>query len=229
MNYIWDLIIRAEQSGIPKHELQFVVAKSFSPYMELSSGLLNSTYVERIVEINPHYRFDELFGELLDVNYEEDMELRETIFDILVHYMAEFDLRSGMNKREFHIRFAMAELEQGLWGERVRERWALFGRREQETVAANLLNLYETGEAVYWFKDTIAKLYPESIVSLKSDDWNELLVHIDKRENERDRVKVGLLKELFLPIGYGADVFWREYVGVIGAEQTMIIGETALY
>ena len=61
MNYIWDIIIKARQLGIDETKIKFIAAKSYSPYMELSNENINFKDIEQEVELNPYYRFFEIF------------------------------------------------------------------------------------------------------------------------------------------------------------------------
>lgn len=112
MNYIWDLLVRAGRSGIKRSDIHFVPAKVYSPYMELSHADLNAAAVEQEVEVNPYYRFYDIFRDLFDPNNAEDSELRETLFDLIIHFLAELDLMQGMNKREYQIRFTLREMQE---------------------------------------------------------------------------------------------------------------------
>lgn len=229
MNYIWDLLIRAQQSGIDKRDIQFACASSFSPYMELSLTTLNSRIIEPNVEINPFYRFHEIFGELCDHSCADDEELHEVLFDIVVHFLAELDLMQGMNKREFYIRFIIADLEKGVFGSRVMKKFALFSSTEKEAIGHNLLRLYETGEAVYLLKDLVRKLLCNTILYAKSGRENELLFYLGQERDAAVQSKIELLQELFLPFWYTVELIWDDHVGIIGVEETMRLGETALY
>ncbi len=228
MNYIWDLIIRAEQSGIPRQELHFVKAASFSPYMELSLSVLNTDKVEHQVEINPYYRFNTLFSDLFDVNMEEDHELRHALFDILVHFLAELDLMQGMNQREFYIRFLIRDMHSGCFGQSVQEKIALFDRQEQDIIACHLLQLYETNEFIYYFTRTIREMFRGAMIGCKQNK-DELLVYLGVEATPELRMKLQLIKELFLPIWFEVDLFWHDYVGIIDVDSSMRLDEVALY
>ena len=91
MNYVWDVIILARQLGVEIKKINFVEAKSYSPYMELSYKDINSTIIEGDIEVNPYYRFYEIFKDLFNINNSEEVELRETLFDILMHFLSRID------------------------------------------------------------------------------------------------------------------------------------------
>ncbi|GIO01000.1 hypothetical protein J5TS2_16680 [Brevibacillus halotolerans] len=229
MNYIWDLLIKAERSGIEKKRVQFALAKVFSPYMELSLENLNAKEVDQIVEINPYYRFYEIFRDLFDPNIETDVELRNSLFDVLIHFLAEIDLMQGMNKREYYIRFLQQDLETGVFGRSVEDNIHLFTKEEREMIASNLLRLYETGEAVYLLKDTTKKVFTRSTIYANCEEKDELLFYIGQPETPIARAKIELIKDLFLPVRFSTELYWSYHFGIMEVEETMQVDYIALY
>lgn len=197
MNYIWDLLVRAGRSGIKRSDIHFVPAKVYSPYMELSHADLNAAAVEQEVEVNPYYRFYDIFRDLFDPNNAEDSELRETLFDLIIHFLAELDLMQGMNKREYQIRFTLREMQEGVFGERIRQRLKLFGREEQEVIAGHVLRLFDTGEAVHLLRELLVRMFPRSTLYANCEDKDELLLYIGEEERPETREKLELILELF--------------------------------
>lgn len=229
MNYIWDLVIKARRAGIAKGELQFKAAKVYSPYMELSQEAINAKTVDKTVEVNPFYRFDEIFRELFDVNYTGEPELRQVLFDIVMHLLADIDLTQGMNKREYYIRFVLRDLEAGLFGRQAAEHIKLFTQEEQEIIAGNLLRLYETGEAVYLLKDTMRKIFPYSTIYANCEEKDELLLYVGQAETAAARAKLALIQDIFLPVRFQTEIYWRNHFGILDVEETMQIDSIALY
>lgn len=229
MNYIWDLIIRGQELGMAKKDIHFLPAKVYSPYMELSQEDLNAMTVARDVEVNPYYRFYDIFNDMFDINNTEDTELRGALFDILIHFLADIDLMQGMNKREYYIRFVLRDIQDGLLGEVVKAHISLFDREEQEIIAVNVLRLYDTGEALYLLRDTVSRMFRRSTIYAISEEKDELLLYIGQRENETARNKLQLIMELLLPIQYSAEVYWNDHFGIIDEDYTMIQDRIALY
>ena len=94
MNYIWEVALQAKEDGIDEQELFFVPARDSSPYMEVSFTDLNLTMVkQKEIEVNPLYRFGEIFGTIFDCNVTEYKEARELFFDAALHYYMYWDLR----------------------------------------------------------------------------------------------------------------------------------------
>ncbi|RRJ61902.1 iron-dependent peroxidase [Paenibacillus oralis] len=231
LNYIWDLLVRAGEAGIEKRQVKFLPAKVYSPYMELSLHELNAGAGQHglEVEVNPHYRFPALFGELLDINLTEDPEFRSVLFDILMHFLAELDLMQGMNKREYYIRFVLRDMKSGAFGERVKERMSLFDRDEQEFIAGAILRMYDTGEPLHLLKSAVGRVFRRSTIYVNSEEKDEMLFYIGQKRTEQGRLKLETLMELFLPVRYRTEVYWDCHVGIIDAEETMIVDRIALY
>nr|WP_106780327.1 iron-dependent peroxidase [Lysinibacillus timonensis] len=229
MNYIWDLVIKAENDGFDKKDLYFKPATVYSPYLELSYENLNTQLIEFDVEINPYYRFHSIFHQLLDINTTGNEELKSTLFDIVTHLLAEIDVMQGMNKREFYIRFLIEDIESGAFGDEVQNQFFYFTRLEKEQIAINLLRLYETGEAVYLLKDTVSKMFPKSICYANCNESDELLIYIGQKETEKAWAKIQLILNLFLPVFFQVDIYWEAHFGIIDVEETMRIDHIALY
>ncbi len=229
MNYIWDLIVKAEESGLPKKEIHFSAAKSCSPYMELSTEMINAQAVEDHVEINPLYRFSAIFQGLLDVNHTQDAELKRSLFDIVVHFLADIDLMQGMNKKEYYIRFVLRDLEEGRFGHRVQERIRLCSKQEKDIIARNILRLYETGEAIHLLKDTMRHLFPHSIIYANCEEKDELLIYVGQEQSELALAKIELINDIFLPVRFHTEIYWQHHFGLIEVGETMRMDRIALY
>lgn len=229
MNYIWELAIRAEQAGIPQNKLRFLLAESYSPYMELSNEDLNFSTVEQRVEINPYYRFYEIFKDMFHLDNHGDRPFRHGLFDIAIHFLTNIDRRQGMNKKDFYYRFVLEDIKKGMFGAKIREKMSLFTKEEQRVLAENIFLLYTTGEMLYLLKDTIQQVFKESIIYANYEQHNELLFFLKYEENEVNKGKLEVIQELFLPIKFRIEVYWTFHFGILNHDETMRIDEIALY
>lgn len=229
MNYIWDYLIAAKKQGIEKGNITFLPAKNYSPYMELSQELLNSSYVNMNVEVNPFYRFYDIFKDLFHPNAVVNEEFRDALFDIVIHLLAEIDLMQGMNKREYYIRFVLKDLEQGVFGKNIKQSLSLFSDEEKEIIALNILRLYQTNEELYFFIDTMKKIFKNSIIYIKSEEKEELLLYVGVKKTRISQQRVQLIQDIFLPIHFQVKFFWNYHFGMIAVDETMIIDKIALY
>jgi hypothetical protein len=229
MNYIWDLAIKAHQAGIPLQKLTFVPAKIYSPYMELSNEHLNFEQIDQEIEINPYYRFYEIFKDLFNINNSEDLELRKVLFDVAIHFLTRIDLRQGMNKTEYYLRFILADIAAGSFGPEVRASFKLLDEMEMNIVAENMYRLLITGEMLYLLRDTIRQIFINSTIYANYETTNELLFFIACEKTELNVVKLELIKQLFLPLKFTAITYWQDHFGVIGSDETMRIDHIAMY
>lgn len=229
MSYIWEVLMEARKAGVPKKDIRFLMAERYSPYTELSNKCINAGNFERDVEINPYYRFYEIFKDLFHADYREDKEFRDTLFDIAVHFLAEIDRMRGMNKKEYYIRFILREIEAGEFGSRMRDRFRLFKEEEKELLALNILRLYETGGMLCPLEASVRGIFKKSLLYQNSKAKNELIFYIDRERSETEEAKLEFIQEMFLPVTFRTQVYWNDHFGIIGVDETMEIGNIAIY
>ena len=81
MQYIWEVVLAAEKNGIREADLQYEVPEVRSPYLEVSFYDLNTQKVEQTaVEVNPFYRFFDIFSGVLDINQKEYEKQRKSLW-----------------------------------------------------------------------------------------------------------------------------------------------------
>ena len=111
MQYIWEVVLAAEKNGIREADLRYEVAEVRSPYLEVSFCDLNTQTVEQtVVEVNPFYRFFDIFSGVLDINQKEYKKTKEIFVDAVFHYLALTDLRMGMSRKDYYFKFLVEEL-----------------------------------------------------------------------------------------------------------------------
>ncbi|MBX4263357.1 hypothetical protein [Clostridium estertheticum] len=149
MNYIWDILLKADKQNILRGNIKFVPAKVYSPYMEIAFADLNANSLpsDNTIEINGYYRFQNIFDELLNVNFDESKELIETFFDIVIHFLAEIDLSQGLCKNEYYKKFIMKDIRNGSFGYELSENINEFNKEEIDYLLSGLITLYVTGES----------------------------------------------------------------------------------
>ena len=127
MQYIWEVVLAAEKNGIREADLQYEVPEVRSPYLEVSFYDLNTQTVEQTaVEVNPFYRFFDIFSGVLDINQKEYEKTKEIFVDAVFHYLALTDLRMGMSRKDYYFKFLVEELEAGSLGGRQRRLYSYF-------------------------------------------------------------------------------------------------------
>ncbi|HBF38183.1 MAG TPA: iron-dependent peroxidase [Firmicutes bacterium] len=229
MNYVWDWVIRAAENGMPRKDLRFTVAEVYSPYMELSPENINNTDAGALVEMNPYYRYDEIFRDLFQPDNDEDQELRKTLFDITVHFLVDIDLQQGMNKTEYYYRFILRDIRNGLFGPAARKNIALFSHRQQQIIAFNLYRLYHTGQALYLLENTMSHIFPESLVYANYEVKNEVILFLNYEKTGLLETKLAAILELFLPLQFRTEIYWAYHFGIIGNPEAMQNDKIAMY
>ena len=81
MNYLWEAVFMADGQGIPRERIRFLAAKDYSAYMEVSHMFLNQDAFDDDcrLEVNPYYRFYDIFKELYQPEMREFLSLRESL------------------------------------------------------------------------------------------------------------------------------------------------------
>ena len=73
------------ENGIKEADITFMPAKSFSPYMECLPVNINEIELKRsrTIEVNPNYRYEEIFGRLLSADNQGVLEELQMMYSIL--------------------------------------------------------------------------------------------------------------------------------------------------
>nr|WP_302143478.1 hypothetical protein [uncultured Schaedlerella sp.] len=230
MNYLWEAFLNADERGIKKEQMRFLIAESYSGYMEISDSFLNQKELqeELRIEVNPYYRFYDIFKDLFHPEMQEFPDLRKSLANLIFHLLAENDAMSGMTKEEYYKQFLYQNIRSGAFGRDAADTVELFKREERELILSGLLRQYQTGSSLDIFKDMAEELLPENIIYHSNENYYEILVYVGVKKEEQIVAKVELLKKLFVDLPYHVDVYYEHHFGIIGVEETMRIDEIAL-
>ena len=230
MNYLWEAVLAAGEQGMDTDRLRVGMAEGFFGYMELSNPYLNQQELSGlpVIEMNPYYRFYHIFKELCHPDQEEFPRLRESMFNMIFHLLAENDILSGMTRKEYYKELLFRDIREGLYGPLIPEEIGLFDRNGRETLLSGMLRQYETGSSLDIFKDMMEDLIEESIVYQSNDDFREILVFAGQREEEGIRKKMDLLIRLFVELPYHVEIYYEHHFGIMGIDCTMEMDEMVL-
>lgn len=230
MNYVWEVLLESDREGISREEIRFVPAMMASPYTEVAFENLNTGSLEETqIEINPLYRFGDIFAAFFDINLTDLKSIRETAFDISMHYLAQLDLRSGLDRQDYYIRFMERDINNEKFGGGLKEAAALFTREERQLWLFHLLHLYRTGNYREIFKKVITGLYKQPIIYENNDTNNEMLIFLGIKETGEEKKKMDFLISLFLPMQDTVHLFFEHHFGIIGIDETMVLGDMVLF
>lgn len=229
MNYTWEYLIRAELSGVPSERIQFKPAKYFSPYMELSTAILNQKEVitDGPTEINPFYRYDKIFNPLFQPDLTEYVEARGCIMDLVIHEAFHTEKYMGMTRLGFYKRFLTTDILNGCFGNQCAKTFAGLTQDEQEVIALQLLNLYRNGSSVNLWKEVIVYFYKSSFIYQYHN--NVILLYLGKKEEKVDKELLNLIRTLFLPFEYQVEIYFENHFGIIDVDETMVLDLVELY
>ena len=230
MNCVWEVVLKAKKSGYGLEELRFINSQSPSPYTESSFDFLNSDTVEdREIEINPLYRFAMQLGEIFlpdVVGYEN---VRAMFLDVMLHYVAIWDLRSGGDKKELRAMYILNEVQEGRFLKSIRETLLDLEFNKAKRIIFCLLDLYKCKDYITIFSKALKELYPKANLYIHSENLRKLILFTGVDKTKKDMERIEMLKELFLPISYETDIFWKYHFGIVGVKESMKIGKMALY
>lgn len=229
MNYIFELMINMIEHGKRPETLRFTKAEEYSAYMELALDYVNQEEFHEydVIEINPYFRYHEIFKEFFVKK--EHQELKLSLLDILIHINFETERLSGMTKRAFYRVFIIEACRKGEFGTIVAQKWNVLTAGEEQIVADALIEGYITGNVLEICKRVIHDFFPKGNIYFHHFQKEEILVYTAVIKNNTRVKKLELLIELFLPIQYDIQVYWKNHFGIIGVDETMLLNQVELY
>jgi hypothetical protein len=230
MNYIWEMLLKADKQNIKREDVKFVHAKMSSPYMEISLNDLNLTSLpeDNVIEVNEYYRFYEIFKDLFNINIEESQELREVLLDILLHYLGELDLKMGLCKTEFYKKFLFKDILNSVFGEKLAKDILCFEKEELDVLLNGFITIYRAGISLQLFKEVLRKIFLNSVIYISKERPKDVYIYLDEYQEKKLETKINVIVETFLPINMKPLIFWDKHFGIIGLENTMKINEIVM-
>ena len=230
MNYTWEAALAADQTGVRREEIRYIPVQNGSPYTEVTFENINSRGLEqKTVEMNPLYRFAKEFSALFDINLEGYEKARGIFFDIVMQYFVQLDLRQGLSKQEYALRFLLKDLLEGVCGSQAARVVEQFEKEKIRRLLRLILKLYQCGSSIYLFREVMRCMYPESLVYASNEAVLQVLVYVGVKETEAERERLEFLQDMFLPINYHVFLFWEHHFGIIDVEETMEMDEMVLF
>lgn len=231
MNYIWDALIMAKRKNIDINELTFRLADIYSPYLELAMSCINYEIDEETkeIEVNPFYRLGFIFNKLFAPDNNENIEFREELLNCMLHYINNIDIYTGMNKNEFMRLYIKRDIENGYFGTEIRDKWKFFNLDEQDTITNQLINMYQTGSSVEIIRKAVLGVFQDGYVYFNKVKKNELLIFTGISELDRNKEKMELITDLFMPVDFEYKIYWSRHFGIIGNDKLMKEDSIVLY
>lgn len=226
MNYIWEILLKARQTGYFDKDLFFVQAKECSPWYEQSFPCINENMISNpVIEINALYRFSDIFQELL--YYKENSEYLTFLFDAAIHILAAQETLKGLSKRDFYIKKLIKDLEKGEFSFHTANTFQKLEENKKRYIADLILSQYEIGSSLMTFRKAVTLFYPKAMLYQIRYKPQQLLLYLGLTNAEREVVQ--MLEELFLPIQYQIRIFWNKHFGVWDVDATLLFDEIEIY
>ncbi|MFW6678943.1 hypothetical protein ACOAOT_14925 [Lacrimispora sp. AGF001] len=230
MNYAWEAALAADRAGIKREDVRYVPVSNGSPYTEVTLETINSKCLEeKRVEINPLYRFSREFSEMFDINLAGFETARNIFFDAAMQYLVQLDLRQGLSKQEYALRFLLRDLLEGVCGSQAARVAEQFEKEKLRQLLRLILKLYQCGSSIYLFREVMRYMYPDSMVYANNEAARQVLVYVGLKETEAERERLEFLQDMFLPINYQVFLFWEHHFGIIDVEETMEFDQVVLF
>lgn len=230
MNFLWDIVLKAQFCGKKEEDLFFIQAEECSPFYEQSFTCINENTVEtNEIELNLLYRFADIFQEILAEDGVELQELKKYMIDAVLHILLYTDLRHGLSIREIYIRKLTEELLNGSFWEAGAKEFQLIPPQKQKRLATLVLSQMQTGSSLLIYRRAVLILFPDAILYQVKDDRKKLLLYLMDKPEEHKKRMIQFVQDMFLPLSYNIRIFWKYHFGIIGVEGTMDIDELAIY
>lgn len=231
MRYLWEVVLEAQEKEQELGRLRFFHEPDSSPYMELSLPCLNQTELEGQEEIgvNTYFRFYSIFLDLYGPEQQEFPQLRKSLTNVVLHMLAENDVRMGMTKEEYYKKLLAIDIAGGIFGRKASQVFPTFTKQEQGWLLSGWLRHYQVESPLTVFTDMVHGLIDKSVVYHNNDRPLEILIFINRKEDQVLKEKIKFLIYLFLDIQYHTEIYYEYHFPIIGVEDTMQIDEIAIY
>ena len=198
MNCIWEIALKAQKSGYNLEDLRFINSENPSPYTESTFDFLNADMIENsIVEVNPIYRFANELGEVFLPDVKGYEKVREIFLDVIMHYIAVWDLRSGTDKKELMAMYILKEIEEGKFLKSIRKTLFSLGFEKSKRIVFCLLDLYECKDYITIFRKALRELYPKANLYNHSENLRKFTIFTGVDKTKEDMERMEMLKKLF--------------------------------
>ena len=229
MTYIWEVLLKADEQNFSREKIRFSQTSTPSPYMEVAFEELNRNYFDsEPIEVNAYYRFAAIFDHLLN-GLDDFPKLRDCLYDIIMRFLAEVNIREGLCKNEYYGIFLKQDIRDGKFGKEFIGVFETFERHQVRFVIENMVRLYSLGSSAALFRTVMRQIYPRSLIYLDAVERRELLVYIGKKQTLKLEKQVGFLLGMFVPFDYTIHLFWDMHFGIIGVNETLELDDFVVY
>ena len=220
-NRIWAPYLMMLQQEKDLSRLHYTVKNNrVSPYLELQAESLhgNGTYEDgrARLDVNPYVRFFSIFDPLLTPDNLGYDEFERALSDIMLHYLADLDIKMGMCRHDFYIALLMRDLDRGVYGGL--KELEVFTKMEKRVIAEWLITFYHTGDGPCCLSGAARVLLPICAIYIREGE--EFVFYMRQPQDDTEEKKIRFLIRLFLPLACSCTIHWTQTYGVLGYEET---------
>lgn len=223
MEDIWNRMIQDPAT------VRFRQADFFSPYCE---SVVDS--IRRLpdgndeITMNTFYRYDDIFLSLFEQNDISEMT-RDWLLDCMMHLLTRLELRNGVNRQEYQLRTKWQEIEQGAYGNNMKELFYGLSQDNRYLAAWFLVQQERNGESVTLFSRALVGMLQDGVIYKNDENPKELILYMGKAENEQDSKIMEFAREAYLPFDYQIRVFWNHSFGIVEDDRCMRIEDIEIF
>ena len=92
-----------------------------------------------------------------------------------------------------------------------------------------MVRLYQCGSSVYLFKEAVLCIYPKAFIYTHNEGEREVLVYLEMKKTEEEQKRLEFLQGLFLSVDISMCLFWEHHFGIMGIDETMVLGEMVVF
>lgn len=219
MRYIWEVFFKAENEDV-----YICQADVVSPYYEMEP---HATVTDGVIEYNPMYRYEDIFGLLL-AEGGLSPELEKWYIDILTHYLARVDIMSGMSVDEYRRRECMKKMKDGTFGEEIKNVSSQVEDSILYQVSVYYILAQKTHATLSLFSKALISIMETGVLYQDKDEQDVFYYYVGRAENTKDTATIQLVKWMLLPVGKEMRIFWNHHFGICGQDITMLDNEIVI-
>lgn len=215
--YIWEYLLNNNE------DIHFEQAMLWEPYAEV----VEETEEQHCI-YNAMYRYENIFLPYFQKTGIPKKQKEKVIFDICTHYLAQAEIKSSYSYRECIKRKIGQELENGMYGESVKEAYMNLPI-EKKYLIMHYLDLQNRIMALGTAPCGSMEIYKKVVIQLLEtgviykDRYREgkYILYVGEGKSDEEEKMIYLAQILFLPLEYSVEVLWDKHFGLLGEMQTL--------
>ena len=223
MTYLWENYDEHKKFYVPPYDNESKDA--LPPYQEI--GKRSS----RGISVNPVLRFWHIFQYLyrnLDKENGGALSRTHSVENVLFHYLAMLDRKSGVHLSSLSERQLHNELLDGCFGQTAERLYSGLSDMDKRGLLIFLGRHQRMQGRDCIFFEALATFFKNSKVYYHTPE-KKYLICVPFCGSEYNKNVMDLLMILFWPLGVDNDIFWDSHFGIIGRDDTIKIDSFVIY